>query len=83
MHSIRYSLTHGDSVPPLGVFLISGCSVDFLINILLTILGSVSPKPPLFRSTVVKIAELTSSAICPAIFTHSTWSTSITRIAKL
>ncbi|KAL3478384.1 hypothetical protein BJX99DRAFT_256501 [Aspergillus californicus] len=25
--------------PPLGVFLISGCSVDFLINILLTILG--------------------------------------------
>ncbi|RAL01915.1 YqaE/Pmp3 family membrane protein [Aspergillus ibericus CBS 121593] len=26
-------------VPPLGVFLISGCSVDLLINILLTILG--------------------------------------------
>ncbi|KAI9369497.1 hypothetical protein BJX61DRAFT_536372 [Aspergillus egyptiacus] len=26
-------------IPPLGVFLISGCSVDFLINILLTILG--------------------------------------------
>ncbi|KAL4788531.1 putative stress response RCI peptide [Aspergillus varians] len=26
-------------VPPLGVFLISGCSADFLINILLTILG--------------------------------------------
>ncbi|KAL4929660.1 YqaE/Pmp3 family membrane protein [Aspergillus undulatus] len=25
--------------PPLGVFLISGCSVDFLINIMLTILG--------------------------------------------
>ncbi|KAL4903407.1 hypothetical protein BDW74DRAFT_179824 [Aspergillus multicolor] len=26
-------------IPPLGVFLISGCSVDFLINIMLTILG--------------------------------------------
>ncbi|KAL6237560.1 hypothetical protein BDW75DRAFT_238171 [Aspergillus navahoensis] len=26
-------------VPPLGVFLISGCSVDFLINIMLTFLG--------------------------------------------
>ncbi|EAW14783.1 YqaE/Pmp3 family membrane protein [Aspergillus clavatus NRRL 1] len=26
-------------IPPLGVFMISGCSVDFLINILLTILG--------------------------------------------
>ncbi|GES65739.1 stress response RCI peptide [Aspergillus terreus] len=25
--------------PPLGVFLISGCSADFFINILLTILG--------------------------------------------
>jgi uncharacterized membrane protein YqaE (UPF0057 family) len=28
-------------VPPLGVFLISGCGVDFFINILLTILGYV------------------------------------------
>ncbi|EEA24232.1 hypothetical protein TMatcc_007305 [Talaromyces marneffei ATCC 18224] len=26
-------------IPPLGVFLISGCSADLLINILLTILG--------------------------------------------
>ncbi|KAF2852018.1 UPF0057-domain-containing protein [Plenodomus tracheiphilus IPT5] len=26
-------------IPPLGVFLISGCGPDFLINILLTILG--------------------------------------------
>ncbi|KAE8380798.1 putative stress response RCI peptide [Aspergillus bertholletiae] len=26
-------------IPPLGVFLISGCSTDFFINILLTILG--------------------------------------------
>ncbi|RDW93087.1 YqaE/Pmp3 family membrane protein [Aspergillus mulundensis] len=26
-------------IPPLGVFLISGCSADFLINIMLTILG--------------------------------------------
>ncbi|KAE8392621.1 putative stress response RCI peptide [Aspergillus alliaceus] len=26
-------------IPPLGVFLISGCSADFFINILLTILG--------------------------------------------
>ncbi|PYH96110.1 hypothetical protein BO71DRAFT_448843 [Aspergillus ellipticus CBS 707.79] len=26
-------------IPPLGVFLISGCSVDFLINICLTLLG--------------------------------------------
>ncbi|KAF2269582.1 putative stress response RCI peptide [Lojkania enalia] len=26
-------------VPPLGVFLIAGCGVDLLINILLTILG--------------------------------------------
>ncbi|KAL4864201.1 hypothetical protein BDV12DRAFT_16377 [Aspergillus spectabilis] len=26
-------------IPPLGVFLISGCSVDFFINILLTFLG--------------------------------------------
>ncbi|KAJ5573761.1 uncharacterized protein N7459_008188 [Penicillium hispanicum] len=26
-------------VPPLGVFLISGCGVDFWINVLLTILG--------------------------------------------
>jgi ABC-type nitrate/sulfonate/bicarbonate transport system permease component len=26
-------------VPPLGVLMISGCSVDFFINILLTILG--------------------------------------------
>ncbi|KAL5338081.1 hypothetical protein BJX70DRAFT_216498 [Aspergillus crustosus] len=26
-------------IPPLGVFFISGCSVDFFINILLTILG--------------------------------------------
>ncbi|BCS27627.1 YqaE/Pmp3 family membrane protein [Aspergillus puulaauensis] len=26
-------------IPPLGVFLISGCGADFLINILLTILG--------------------------------------------
>ncbi|KAI2898932.1 hypothetical protein CBS76997_746 [Aspergillus niger] len=26
-------------IPPLGVFMISGCSVDLLINILLTILG--------------------------------------------
>ncbi|KAB8076038.1 UPF0057-domain-containing protein [Aspergillus leporis] len=26
-------------IPPLGVFLISGCGVDFFINILLTILG--------------------------------------------
>lgn len=29
-------------VPPLGVFMISGCSVDLLINILLTILGLVT-----------------------------------------
>lgn len=27
------------TVPPLGVFLISGCGVDFWINVLLTILG--------------------------------------------
>ncbi|KAL2811341.1 hypothetical protein BJX63DRAFT_433492 [Aspergillus granulosus] len=27
-------------MPPLGVFLISGCSIDFLINILLTVLGA-------------------------------------------
>ncbi|BFZ59972.1 hypothetical protein YB2330_000994 [Saitoella coloradoensis] len=26
-------------LPPLGVFLISGCSADFLINICLTVLG--------------------------------------------
>ncbi|KAL1970795.1 hypothetical protein VTN77DRAFT_2629 [Rasamsonia byssochlamydoides] len=26
-------------IPPLGVFLLSGCSTDLLINILLTILG--------------------------------------------
>ncbi|KAL2220247.1 hypothetical protein M432DRAFT_589571 [Thermoascus aurantiacus ATCC 26904] len=26
-------------LPPLGVFIISGCSVDFFVNILLTILG--------------------------------------------
>ncbi|KAJ5981380.1 hypothetical protein N7522_013801 [Penicillium canescens] len=26
-------------IPPLGVFLISGCGVDFWINVLLTILG--------------------------------------------
>ncbi|RAL09181.1 YqaE/Pmp3 family membrane protein [Aspergillus homomorphus CBS 101889] len=26
-------------IPPLGVFLISGCSADFFINLLLTILG--------------------------------------------
>ncbi|KAE8150178.1 putative stress response RCI peptide [Aspergillus avenaceus] len=26
-------------IPPLGVFLISGCGADFFINILLTILG--------------------------------------------
>ncbi|OJJ32978.1 hypothetical protein ASPWEDRAFT_174406 [Aspergillus wentii DTO 134E9] len=26
-------------LPPLGILLISGCSADFLINILLTILG--------------------------------------------
>ncbi|KAN0080831.1 Proteolipid membrane potential modulator domain containing protein [Elaphomyces granulatus] len=26
-------------LPPIGVFIISGCSVDFFINILLTILG--------------------------------------------
>ncbi|EAL85982.1 YqaE/Pmp3 family membrane protein [Aspergillus fumigatus Af293] len=26
-------------IPPLGVLMISGCSVDFFINILLTILG--------------------------------------------
>ncbi|RAK80349.1 YqaE/Pmp3 family membrane protein [Aspergillus fijiensis CBS 313.89] len=26
-------------IPPLGVFLISGCSADFFINLLLTLLG--------------------------------------------
>ncbi|KAJ5562975.1 Proteolipid membrane potential modulator [Penicillium sp. DV-2018c] len=26
-------------IPPLGVFLIAGCGIDFLINVLLTILG--------------------------------------------
>ncbi|KAL2003349.1 hypothetical protein VTN02DRAFT_4169 [Thermoascus thermophilus] len=26
-------------LPPVGVFIISGCSVDFFINLLLTILG--------------------------------------------
>ncbi|KAJ5665216.1 uncharacterized protein N7477_007664 [Penicillium maclennaniae] len=26
-------------IPPLGVFMISGCGVDFWINVLLTILG--------------------------------------------
>lgn len=31
--------TDNRPVPPLGVFLISGCGVDFWINVLLTILG--------------------------------------------
>ncbi|PTU21059.1 hypothetical protein P175DRAFT_0532429 [Aspergillus ochraceoroseus IBT 24754] len=29
-------------IPPLGVFLMSGCSVDFFMNILLTILRLVA-----------------------------------------
>ena len=37
-------------VPPLGVFLISGCSADLLINILLTILGYV----PFYQSLSTK-----------------------------
>lgn len=28
-------------VPPLGIFMISGCSVDLCVNILLTLLGLV------------------------------------------
>ena len=34
-----FQLTLDASVPPLGVFFVSGCSVDFIINILLTILA--------------------------------------------
>ena len=37
-------------IPPLGVFLERGCNADFLINILLTILGYVFsplPHPPI------------------------------------
>ena len=36
-------------VPPLGILLISGCNVDLCVNILLTILGSVSVIPASLR----------------------------------
>jgi hypothetical protein len=32
-------LLTNQTVPPLGVFMIAGCGVDFWINVLLTILG--------------------------------------------
>ncbi|CAO2647353.1 Nn.00g082750.m01.CDS01 [Neocucurbitaria sp. VM-36] len=32
-------------IPPIGVFLVAGCGVDLLINILLTVLGYAPPLP--------------------------------------
>ncbi|OGM44811.1 hypothetical protein ABOM_006168 [Aspergillus bombycis] len=54
-------------IPPLGVFLISGCSADFFINILLTILGYAS----LLTQSLVFSAEytMTSMAMSPPICT--------------
>lgn len=40
-------LTESFLVPPLGIFFVSGCSVDLCVNILLTILGSVLHPHPL------------------------------------
>ncbi|OOQ85626.1 putative stress response RCI peptide [Penicillium brasilianum] len=37
--SQKYYLANLALVPPLGVFLIAGCGVDFWINLLLTLLG--------------------------------------------
>jgi uncharacterized membrane protein YqaE (UPF0057 family) len=45
-------------LPPVGVFLERGCNADFLINILLTILGYVA----LSSSTVIPDGRLTCCA---------------------
>jgi uncharacterized membrane protein YqaE (UPF0057 family) len=47
-------------VPPIGVFLVAGCGMDLLINILLTCLGYVSSLSVLF--------PYTSSSLTPHIF---------------
>ena len=42
---LTHQVTNDPKVPPLGVFLVAGCGADFLINLLLTLLGYVAFLP--------------------------------------
>lgn len=52
-------------VPPLGILLISGCNVDLCVNILLTILGSVSVTPASLRR--YRNSRLTNTSYLPGL----------------
>lgn len=61
---------NNEIVPPLGIFLISGCSADLLINILLTILGYAASQPNLHgirRLTKLQVFPGSHSCLLPRI----------------